>query len=355
MGGELDRVGFIVHHPEMFHHYQNVWQHMPAGSVEVINAGDQRRFETIIQRSALYQLPCRDVKELLSNKQRYATAISAFPCIHSSPEQTKSLGRFNMRFMYGNGKAGWNFRPWNSMYDAILCFGPYQAHSLSSFQNLKIQMGYPRFDSYFNEPIQRSQRLLEMGLDPSRKTVVYLPTWGGLCSIDAFAATVAGLQEYHNVIVKPHPATPADEPKRADELRRFGCVIYESVDNVFLFQLADYVVCDYGGSAFGGIYTDRKVILLDVPGAEESNMAGKDSSDVQLRQYVPHLGANSPELLAGLMTDEANEIWQEQRKVRAALRELHFAPYYGYSSQVAAVAILNASRARERLAQWSLG
>jgi hypothetical protein len=353
---ELDRIGFLVHHPEMFHHYRNVWRHMPAGSVEVVVTGTGPVVDSIVQGCARYELPWRDAAELLRNKQRYTTAVSAFPAVNYSEASTKALARFSLRFMYANGKAGWNFRAWNSMYDGILCFGPYQAQSLASFENvLKIQMGYPRFDRFFNEPIDRAKRLEQLGLDLKRKTVVWLPTWSTLCSIEAFAPAIAALQERHNVIVKPHPLTLSDEPARMQELERFRCVIREPIDNVELFQLADMLVGDYGGSAFGGIYTDRNVVLLDLPGAESNDSTGKDSADVELRNYIPHLGAEQPELLEALLTDRADSIWAEQRKVRAALRELHFAAFYGYASQVAALAIVNAPRAHTKAAQWLSG
>jgi hypothetical protein len=353
---ELDRIGFIVHHPEMFHHYQNVWRHMPAGSVEIVIAAKPPLFDTIAQPCARYDLPWRDADDLIRNKQRYITALSAFPAINSDLAATRSIARFSLRFMYASGKAGWNFRPWNSMYDSILCFGPYQAQGLAFCDSaLKIQMGYPRFDRFFNEPIDRAQRLEELGLDPKRKTVVWLPTWSTLCSIDAFAPAVAALQEHHNVIVKPHPLTVSDEPERMQLLEPFRCVIRESIDNVQLFQLADMLLCDYGGSAFGGIYTDRKLVLLDLPGAESNEVTGKDSSDIELRKYIPHLGADEPGLLGALLSEQADSIWAEQHKVRAALRELHFAQFYGYASQVAALAIVNAPRAHTRRAQWLSG
>jgi hypothetical protein len=352
---ELDRIGFVVHHPEMFHHYDNILRHMPKGSVEIaISPSPKPVFESIVECCTQRELTWRDADELLRNKQRYTTAVSPFPVVHDA-RRTKPLARFSVRMMYGNGKAGWNFRDWNSMYDSILCFGPYQAQSLSRFENtLKIQMGYPRFDSFFNEPIDREARLLELGLDPARRTLVWLPTWSHLCSIMAFAPAVTALQEQYNVIVKPHPFTATKEPKRMQALSGIRCVMTE-LNNVQLFQLADLVLSDYGGSPFGAIYTDRDQILLDVPNAESDAYTGKDSSDVELRKYIPHVAPDQPELLGVLLTEQAADIWAEQRRVRAVLRELHFAPYFGYSGQVAALALLNTPRALTRMPQWLSG
>lgn len=347
MASELDRIGFLIHHQEMFHHYANVWRHMPAGSVEVLVAAQQPTFDKIVSACAHYQLPWRDAEQMVRDKQRLTTVVSSFPClmvdgVYVSPECNKELARFSVRFMYGNGKAGWNFREWNNIYDSILCFGPYQAKGLAFCDTtLKVQMGYPRFDRFFNEPIDRAEKLLELGLDPNRKTVVWLPTWSTLSSIEAFAEGIALLQQDHNVIVKPHPLTLITEPERMQKLEPFSCVIRESIDNVQLFQLADLLLCDYGGSAFGAIYTDCNVVLLDLPNADADPMIGLDSSDIELRKHIAHVTADEADGLGSFLTEHAASYWAEQPKVRAKLREEHFAPYYGYASHVAALAILN--------------
>lgn len=348
MASELDRIGFLIHNPEMFNHYHAVWQHLPAGSLEIAVTGKtQQDIDTVIAASERRNLPWRDARELLARKERYNTLVSSFPQHYlrgaDSPYLPKSIGRCNLRFMYANGKAGWNFQPWNQQYDSILCFGPYQAEHLEFCRNtLKVQMGYPRFDRFFNQPLDRIASLTALKLDPSRKTVVWLPTWSTLSSIELFAVAIARLQTHYNVIVKPHPITLTDEPARMRELERFNCVIREHIDNVELFQLADFLLCDYGGSAFGGIYTDRNVLLLDLPNAESDPLMGEDSSDIWLRKYMPHLTAQQAGRLEEMLDDEA--LWTAQRSVRASLSQYYFAPFYGYAGQVAALAIANAAR-----------
>lgn len=355
MSNELDRIGFLIHNPEMFNHYHSVWKHLPAGSIEIAVTGkEEHDFDAVVEGCERHGLPWRDAGELLVKNLRYTTLVSSFPEHRLRPRDTpylaKALGRYNLRFMYANGKAGWNFRPWNRVYDGILCYGPYQADQLEFCRHtVKIQMGYPRFDRFFNEPIDKVKRLSELGLDPQRKTVVWLPTWSKLSSIDLFAASLAGLQERFNVVVKPHPITITDEPERMRALERFGCVIREHIDNVELFQLSDFLLCDYGGSAFGGIYTDRKIALLDVPNAESDPLTGKDSSDIVLRQCMPHFSADQYAALERLLLDESALPWTEQRTVRSTLSFHFFAPFYGYASQVAALAITNAPRVVRRL------
>ncbi|MBG0842089.1 CDP-glycerol glycerophosphotransferase family protein [Ectopseudomonas toyotomiensis] len=307
----------------------------------------QQDIDAVIASCQQHQLPWRDAREMLARKERYTTLVSSFPQHYlrgsDSPYLPKSIGRYNLRFMYANGKAGWNFQPWNRVYDSILCFGPYQAEHLEYCQDtLKIQMGYPRFDRFFNQPLDRPARLAELKLDPNCQTVVWLPTWSTLSSIELFAAAVARLQARYNVIVKPHPITITDEPARMRELERFGCVISEHIDNVELFQLADFLLCDYGGSAFGGIYTDRNVLLLDLPNAGADPLTGNDSSDIVLRKHLPHLIAQQSNRLEELLEDDS--LWEAQRPIRKTLSQSYFAPFYGYAGQVAAVAIANSAR-----------
>lgn len=348
MASEFERFGFLIHNPEMLNHYHAVWQHLPAGSVEVAVTGKtQQDIDAVIASCQQHQLPWRDAREMLARKERYTTLVSSFPQHYlrgsDSPYLPKSIGRYNLRFMYANGKAGWNFQPWNRVYDSILCFGPYQAEHLEYCQDtLKIQMGYPRFDRFFNQPLDRPARLAELKLDPNCQTVVWLPTWSTLSSIELFAAAVARLQARYNVIVKPHPITITDEPARMRELERFGCVISEHIDNVELFQLADFLLCDYGGSAFGGIYTDRNVLLLDLPNAGADPLTGNDSSDIVLRKHLPHLIAQQSNRLEELLEDDS--LWEAQRPIRKTLSQSYFAPFYGYAGQVAAVAIANSAR-----------
>lgn len=339
MASELERFGFLIHNPEMFNHYHAVWQHLPAGSVEIAVTGTtQHDIDAVIAGCQKYRLPWRDAAEMLSRKEYYTTLVSSFP-----QNYLKSIGRYNLRFMYANGKAGWNFQSWNQVYDSILCFGPYQAENLEFCRDtLKIQMGYPRFDRFFNQPLDRAMRLTELKLDPSRQTVVWLPTWSTLSSIDLFATAIARLQTRYNVIVKPHPITITEEVARMRALERFACVIREHIDNVELFQLADFLLCDYGGSAFGGIYTDRNVLLLDLPNAEADPLTGKDSSDIWLRKYLPHISAQQSDHLEELLDN--TQLWEAQRPIRKTLSQYYFAPFYGYAGQVAALAIANSAR-----------
>jgi hypothetical protein len=166
-----------------------------------------------------------------------------------------------------------------------------------------------------------------------------------LSSIDVYASALALLQQQHNVIVKPHPLTLSGEQERMQKLAPFSCLIRDSIDNVVLFELADLVLCDYGGAAFGAIYSDRNLVLLNLPNAANDPSTGQSSSDIEVRRHIAHVVPEEGHEIGLFLTEHAASYWVEQPKIRAKLREEYFAPYYGYASQVAALTILNTPKA----------
>jgi hypothetical protein len=254
----------------------------------------------------------------------------------------KQVGERNVRFMYAQGKNLWNFAPWNRLYDLILCFGPYQAARLAFAEStVKVQMGYPRYDDYFTQDLATGRIRQLLGCDPAKPTMVWLPTWKELSSLDRYREAMADMARDWNVVVKPHPLSLTHEPARVAALRAlpFTKVVDETLDNLYLYAIAERVVCDYGGTPFGALYLDRPLLLLNMPGAAQHRETGEESADVFLRETVINLDDPSPRALRGVLADE--DAWSAQRQVRARLREIFFAPYYGFSGQVAALVLEN--------------
>lgn len=121
-------------------------------------------------------------------------------------------------------------------------------------------------------------------------------------------------------------------------------MIVDSTDNLPLYQIADYMLFDYGGPPLAGIYTNKKMILLNIPGAEQDALIGRHSPDALLRNYII---AVEPQMqaIAGLL--ENDSVWDQQAQMRSDLRSLYFAPYFGFSTQVAAQTLLNLDRVLE--------
>lgn len=278
-----------------------------------------------------------------TNCERCGTQV----CVHHPQGrfEIEAIAHLQIRMMYSLGKRAWNFRAWNDRYDLILTFGPRHARELAqSCQAAIAQVGYPRHDRFHRGMIDRDAMRARLGLRAGMPIVVWLPTWHATSSIDAFARAVAGLSDCFVTVVQAHPNTYTDEPERMELLRSlpFDLVLDPPIDSVELVALADFVLCDYGGSAFGALYQDKNLLLLDTPAAATDPLVGNDSFDVELRNSIPSLDPDRVrDLLPTLLTPEH---WTRQAPVRARLRTEFFAPFYGCSTEVAVTAIEHAER-----------
>lgn len=263
-------------------------------------------------------------------------------------------GRCQVRMMYSLGKAAWNFAAWNRLYHVILAWGPYHAEQLALVTDSEIvEVGYPRLDGLFNGGIDRQAVSRTYRLDPERKTVLWLPTWRELSSIDAFAAVVSGIRDDVNLLVKLHPLTVECEPDRVALLERLGISPLADTycDNAELLAVSDLVLCDYGGSPFAALYAGCKVVLLRHPGDAEDELAGIRSMDIAIHQKLPSLlpeqAHRLPGLLAELLADES--AFEGFEAARQEILADTIAPYPGRASQRAATQIMRALERSARL------
>lgn len=333
-----NRLAFLLHTLELCNHFGPVWDALPKGSFDVLYIGLQ---ETQVQQALKrWQCGISDVNELLASGTRYSFLISNHPVVFTETPLIKRLANWNVRFMYAAGKSGWNLSDWNRLYDVIMSFGPYHSNAFSSISDATIvQMGYPRFDRYFNERPDRADLLSRYACDPSRKTVVWLPTWKELSSVSWFDEQVSELTSEYNVVIKLHPLMSEQEPGRVLRLQKyhFDCLITDASDNLPLYQLADYMLFDYGGPPMAAIYADKNLLLLNVPGAEFDPLTGSNSTDIQIRKVFGSVNL-ADRCIKSRLADA--DMWATQAKLRKQLRKVFFAPYYGFSAGVAANALM---------------
>lgn len=338
----IDRIAFLVHSKELLNHYGCVWDLMPEGSFDVVLHG-KAGLPTAADL-ARWNCNVTTTRALLDAGQAYRCLVSNHPVSDDGEPLIKRLAEINIRFMYAAGKSGWNLSSWNRLYDVVLCFGPYHAVNFSqACDAVIVQMGYPRFDRYFNAKVDRKALAEAQGCNPAKPTVVWLPTQGALSSLGHFDAEIGALTDRYNVIVKVHPLTPSAEPLRIAALNRLNLtrIITDAEDNLPLYQLADVMLFDYGGPPLAGIYADKRMVLLNVPGAADDHLTGDDSPDISIRRHLVNVNVDD-NALAGLLADEAT--WTLQQHARRTLRSLYFAPHHGFSSHVAAQTLLNVDK-----------
>jgi len=312
---------------------------LPAGSFDLVVCRDAENSPEMEQAAARWKCKIITATQVLSLGGRYDWMVSNHPTMLGDVSLFKRLAAIHVRFMYAVGKSGWNLSGWNSVYDAILCFGPYHANALAKRTDAVIvQMGYPRLDAYFNESADLDALRKRFHCDPTKQTVVWLPTWKELSSVGRYDEQVSALTTRYNVVVKVHPLMVSTEPQRVAALRRFKFthLITDPSDNVPLYKLADFMLFDYGGPPFAAVYTDKRMLLLNAPDAEKDPLTGADSPDITIRKTIANVDAHDGDI-AGKLADD--RLWLAQKAQRGLLRREYFAPYYGFSSRVAALAL----------------
>ncbi len=336
-------IAFLVHISEMFNHYSPVWDKLKREEFIIVVHGTEFERERTIEACEECQVHYVMLEDVLAEGHRFPFLISnhAMHQLNGRP-LIESIADCNIRFMYALGKARHNLAAWNNSYDLFLGFGPFHERQLARFNAPVVQMGYPRYDIYFNDLPDLTPLSEQLQLDSDKPTLLWLPTWKALSSVPVYAEQMTSLADDYNIIVKLHPLTQEEEPHIIDLLAAlpFTAVITSVVDNVYLFALADKVICDYGGTAFGAIYLDKPLLLLNLPDAQQDAFAGADSPDINLRNDIVSLDTASFHMIGDLLKNDV--IWQQQQQRREQLRVFYFAPNYGHSSEVAANAIRHA-------------
>lgn len=190
----------------------------------------------------------------------------------------------------GNVYSGFNYR----QFDGLSFYGPlmrdYYVREKSKHDKWPDiptwNIGQPKSDEVFrsNELERKAASLI--GVDASKKTIVYAPSFESCGSLAIFGENIirslATIDA--NVIVKPHPAfyRVLDKSDKffsgvphASEWREFASSICELGNVVFpldkqirveyVLSLADVLVTDHSGIAFDAMLLDIPVIYFDCP------------------------------------------------------------------------------------------
>ncbi|MEH6834032.1 MULTISPECIES: CDP-glycerol glycerophosphotransferase family protein [Falsihalocynthiibacter] len=340
----VPRVALAVRDLEMLNHYKGILLNMPRESTCVLGSWDvAEEKDPIIAFARKHGYQAISPKRAYETGMKFAVMVSHHPFIFKDQNRPKlvDLAHTHVRLMYALGKAGWNFREWNKMYHTVLCWGPYHAEMLAKYPKIQTkQIGYPRFDSYFDNSLNRDKILQDLGCDPKKLVVTWLPTWSTLSSVATYSDAVAKLKDDYNLLVKLHPGMYADA-KSMEILRKNGIPLLSDryINNVQMFYVTDYVLADYGGSPFGAIYTGKKLLLLNIEDAAQSKLMGEDSLDLKIRDWVLNIDADKRFDIPKILADDT--IWERQMSQYADERAYFFAPYHGNSGRVAAHTLLD--------------
>ncbi len=301
----INKTAFYIFNLTIFSHYRPIIEINP-NSFEIL-VPDNIENKTVLKIRE--QLNSNDIRiryhrELLENKLIYQKLVSNninhtrdFIIsknnieMKSSVPAIKLLGNNNINFMYTAGKNKSVFSYWNKFYDAVLCFGPYHEKIFKRRHDLPVyQMGYPRFDKYFNPGFDINFLLRKFNCDPQKKTIVWLTTWTTLSSLDKYLEAISSLKNDHNIVVRPHPRAIKEDPDNYKKLLTagFNYIDDSDGDNVQLYALADLMIFDYGGSMFGSLYLNKNFAFLEMNLEAKNHFhLGKTSSEDYFKSFFP--------------------------------------------------------------------
>lgn len=189
----------------------------------------------------------------------------------------ENLLAFDHYFLYGELE--------RSMFNVIKSKQP------KSTRHIRLHnIGYPKLDDQMNGRYDGKQILECLGLEPSRKTIIYAPAWdpgGALRSYGPIVPQILLDAGDFNVIVKLHPASLElpDAPTYQfytggfDWAAVFSVLeanprfryVNEHLINPLLFA-ADLMVTDFSGVALEFMTLDRPVIYLHCPDFYEKTL-----------------------------------------------------------------------------------
>lgn len=330
------KFAFLLHEPMMLNHYENVWKALGNSEFAIVltenfyideNGDEKEGIPSFFKHTRQEEYQVFNIRELINSGIFFDYVITNHPIsgtIKSLKKTTKKdtlkkllnrimlafgrqplwqynvdiesllplqIGRKQIRYMYGADLSdAWSLMDWNEIYDIFLCHGVNDERIVKErFTGKTFIMGYPRYDDYFDSSINLSNIKQEFGVSDQKKTLLWMPTLGGIgSSIPVYAKLIAGLHDNFNVIVRPHPLSFVQEKDFISDLERNNFKIdRNSTRNMNeLFSLADLVMADYGGTPFSLIFLGKKIIFLDVPGAD-SMPINLESSVLELKKYLP--------------------------------------------------------------------
>src|SRR5262249_18653462 len=139
-------------------------------------------------------------------------------------------------------------------------------------------IGMPKVDCLVDGTLRRDRILAEFGLDPSRPTVLYAPTWSPASSLNHLGVELVErlAQMPINLIVKLHARSRDPRPRYSGGvdwmgrlepiLDRSHAFLARSANITPCLVAADVMVTDHSSCGFEYLLLDRPLVRIDMPG-----------------------------------------------------------------------------------------
>jgi CDP-glycerol glycerophosphotransferase (TagB/SpsB family) len=125
------------------------------------------------------------------------------------------------------------------------------------------------------------------------------------------------VQKEYNIIIKNHHHTYMEIKDLDKKILSVipSAIILKGVNNIDLFPIADFVICDYGGSVFTAILCDKNVLLFN---ADKKNILKKlygiDAMEIEIRKDIINFNKNQAREFINALINK--DIWEDQIIIR---------------------------------------
>lgn len=194
----------------------------------------------------------------------------------------------------------------NLIYDAILCYGSYEANYLKAYTNTYV-IGNLKYIN-FSRTITKKN---------GKPVLLYLPTYGNNSSIDTIIDTLSLLKKDYYIITKLHHGTSYlnDEKYRIEKLKQISDEYYNhSTQLIDLLSQASVVLSDNSGSIFEAIYAGIPLaIFADDLNKNKIGEFNTTQYEIVKNGFVPY--TNKTTEIDKILSEALSQKYIEKQKV----------------------------------------
>jgi CDP-glycerol glycerophosphotransferase len=196
-------------------------------------------------------------------------------------------------------------------------------------------IGMPRLDCLVDGSLQRNEVLTALGIDPSRKTILYAPTWSKYSSVALMGEEIVrrlGAAGYA-VIVKLHDRSRQRDDyysggvdwgqKLAPLLQTTGGLLATGNSTSPYLMAADVLITDHSSVGFEYLLLDRPLIRIHVP--ELLEKTDVEPAYVQLMEEASNTVFDIAQLVAAVEESFANPQGKSDSR-KAVAGEMFYKP-----------------------------
>ncbi len=156
-------------------------------------------------------------------------------------------------------------------------------------------IGLPKLDPVFNGTFDREEVLRRWGLDPSRKTVLFAPTYKPTCLYRVKDAIFEQTQD-HNLIIKLHPYSWMGKyaphrqhriyERRVEKYPHAVLLPFDEYNIVPYHVAADTLMSEASSTVFDFLATGKTGIVFDLPSDRLRHSDGEPLLEVDNREFL---------------------------------------------------------------------